>query len=98
MAGGSIRLPAPILAAKSSPLPSIAILDVDDVGGVGGVRGQQLLQDLDLALGLLQEPLLVPDYLERGVLLGLVVIYLELVFNNFDNFTLKNLPKHHKSS
>ena len=75
-----------------------AVLDVDDVGGVGGVRGQQLLQDLDLALGLLQEPLLVPDYLERGVLLGLVVIYLELVFNNFDNFTLKNLPKHHKSN
>ena len=66
---------------------------MDDVGGVGWVRGEQLLQDLDLALGLLQEPLLVPDYLESGVLLGLVVIHLELVFNNFDNFTLKNQTK-----
>ena len=93
MAGGSISLPSPILAAKSSPLPSIDILDVDDVGGVGGVRGQQLLQDLDLALGLLQEPLLVPDYLESGVLLRLVVINLELVFNNFDNLTHKNQTK-----
>ena len=50
---------------------------MDDVGGVGWVRSEQLLQDLDLALGLLQEPLLVPDYLESGVLLGLVVIHLE---------------------
>ena len=53
------------------------VLDVDNVASVGLVFSQQLLQYLHFSLCLLQEPLVISDNLERGILLGLVIIHLD---------------------
>ena len=51
-----------------------AVLNVHHVGRVGLVLPRQLLQYRDIPLGLLENPLLVPDDLEGRVLFCLVVI------------------------
>ena len=73
---------APIIQKKFSlqyePLPKREIVKhVDDVAGVILVLLPEVLQDPDLLLCLPVEPLLIPDHLQRNMLMCLVIIHFQ---------------------